>query len=425
MTPLRLLTVFALGMAIGAGIIAIRESRFGSGPVIRGEPATTGHPVAIVANAVDGSATIIDLERLAPVATLDLIPDGRRPGLLRDPLQFLAQGYLESRGGRNYAQDTDLSRDGQTLFISRGYLGDVIALNLAAGRIAWRTPIRGFRADHMALSRDGARLFVSALIGSGDVTVVLDTRDGKPVENIPTGVWPHDVQVSDNGRSVYIASLGNMLDDVRERGQTPGSYTITVADTGSFAVRQSIPFDAGIRPFQVSADERWLYAQLSNRHALVRHRLPSGERTRTLELPRAEGITESDWDFEAPHHGLALAHDTGLLCVAARASDYAAIVAAETLELIATVATGDGPSWAELSVDGRLCLLPNTRSDDVSVVDLRLRREIARLPVGRGPKHISVGLIPEATYTALVERETVTRIAAPVATAGGIDPASR
>ena len=105
-------------------------------------------------------------------------------------------------------------------------------------------------------------------------------------------------------------------------------------------------------------------------------------------------MSEEDWDFEAPHHGLALTPDGARLCLAGRASDYAAIVAVPQLRLEATVDTGDAPSWSALSADGQTCILANTRSDDVSLVDMTRATEIARLPAGRGPKHITVGDIP-------------------------------
>ena len=52
---------------------------------------------------------------------------------------------------------------------------------------------------------------------------------------------------------------------------------------------------------------------------------------RRLELPVKAGVTVADWDFEAPHHGLAFTADGKTLCLAGRASDYAALVDASDL----------------------------------------------------------------------------------------------
>lgn len=101
-----------------------------------------------------------------------------------------------------------------------------------------------------------------------------------------------------------------------------------------------------------------------------------------------------DWDFEARHHGLALTDDGKTLCLAGRASDYAALVRTEDLTLIATIPVGDAPGWAEVADSGRICLVANTRSDELSMISIPSRSEIVRLSIGDGPKHITVARIP-------------------------------
>jgi DNA-binding beta-propeller fold protein YncE len=374
-----------------------REQSLGLGARDSSGPASgPTREIAFVSNVVDGSVTLLDPAGQQVVDTLDIIPDGRRVQLFRDPLQWLAQDLLQSRAGLNFAQDTDLSRDGTVLFVARGFLGDVAAFDIASGALLWRTPIAGFRADHMTLSPDGSRLYVSALIFGGNVVEILDSRSGERIGNIPAGQWPHDVHTSADGASLYVASLGNMLLELPQRGAATDAYRVTVADTASLAVKDNHDFDSGIRPFAITGDQARLYAQLSNAHAVIAYDLPSRRLINTLELPVAEGISEADWDFEAPHHGLALTPDESTLCLAGRASDYAALVATADLALQHLVPVGDAPSWAALADGGKLCLLPNTRSDDVSIVDIAAGRELARVPVGRAPKHVTVGRVPTA-----------------------------
>ena len=121
-------------------------------------------------------------------------------------------------------------------------------------------------------------------------------------------------------------------------------------------------------------------------------------------LPVKSGITMKDWDFEAPQHGLALTADGSTLCLAARASDYAALVRAPELTPIATVPVGDAPGWAETADEGRICLIANTRSDDLSIISIRQRAEVVRLPVGNGPKHITVTRLPAPVIAAVKAR---------------------
>lgn len=395
----------AAAVVIGLGLIGLRawqEASYGTGPVASHTTIDgPAHEAAFVANSVGGTVSVIDIGTGQVIGTMDVLPDGASAGFFRDPLQALAQGYVEGQAGLNYVQDTDLSRDGRVLFVSRGYLGDVAAFDIASGDILWRTPVSGLRSDHMDVSPDGRRLYVSTLIYSGNRVEVIDTATGDIIGGYTAGQWPHDVHVSPDGARVYTASLGDMQAAPEERGADADAYLVTVHDTETLEQLAAHAFDAGIRPFTVTADEGRLYAQLSLTHAIVARDLESGAEVGRIDLPVAEGVNEDDWDFDAPHHGLALSADETLLCAAGRASDYAAIVDAPDLTLRGTVPVGDAPSWAVLAGDDRLCLTANTRSDTVSLIDVAALEEVARLEAGRGPKHISVGMVPEAVLEAL------------------------
>ena len=95
-----------------------------------------------------------------------------------------------------------------------------------------------------------------------------------------------------------------------------------------------------------------LYAQLSKQHAVIAYDLPSRKVVRRLELPVKKGVQVADWDFDAPHHGLALTEDGRTLCLAGRASDYAALVCAPELTLIARIPVGDAAGWISTPVRG-------------------------------------------------------------------------
>lgn len=403
MSPVRITLFLLLGLALlGVGARFVAEARYGAGPRdSSGEPVGRVREIALVSNVVGGTVSLIDLEARTVLGELDIKPDGARVSFFRDPEQSFAQGIIEGSGGLNYAQDTDLSRDGSVLFVSRGHLGDVAAFDIATGRLLWRTPVAGIRADHMTRSPDGERLYVSALVRGGDVVEVLDARSGDRLGSFATGLWPHDVHTNGDGSTVYAASLGDMQLDADARGEAENAYEVTVVRAEDLEVLDRHRFDAGIRPFAITADERRLYAQLSNTHAVISYDLETREIVARNDLPEADGIGESDWDFEAPHHGLALTPAEDALCLAGRASDYAAVVATDGLELLATVPVGDAPSWAELDAAGALCVLANTRSDDVSLVSLDTFEELARLEVGRAPKHVTVGFVPEAVLEAV------------------------
>lgn len=339
--------------------------------------------IAVVANAEAGTVALVDVASRSVLGAIDVNP---------------AHAKAEGPGRPNYAQDTDVSLDGRTLYVSRGYLGDVAAFDIASARLLWRRSLNTGRADHMTITPDGRNLFVSALMDNR--VYKLSTSTGEIAGHLVTGVYPHDVKVSNDGQRLFNTSLGPLASLPRPASappltETPGfPFQLTIADVGTLSVHERIQLDNAFRPWQFSPDEKTLYAQRSNEHGVVAYDLASRKVVRRLELPVKPGVTAADWDFEARHHGLALTDDGKTLCLAGRASDYAALVGAEELALIATIPVGDAPGWAEVADRGRICLIANTRSDELSIISIPTRSEIVRLSIGDGPKHITVARVP-------------------------------
>lgn len=345
--------------------------------------------VAFVANAEAGTVALVDVASRSIIGVLDINP---------------ARIERKGPGAPNYAQDTDVSPDGRTLYVSRGYLGDVAAFDLASGKMRWQRPLNTGRADHMTITKDGRSLFVSALMDNR--VYKLSAATGEIDGQVVTGIYPHDNKVSKDGKWLYNSSLGPLGTLPRPASAAPlteqpgDPFQLTIADVQTLAVRDRVKLDNAFRPWHFSPDEQLIYAQLSNEHAVVTYDLASRKIVRRLDLPVKPGVTSADWDFEAPHHGLALTDDGATLCLAARASDYAALVNAKDLTLIATIPVGDAPGWAEVAEAGRTCLIANTRSDELSIISIPQRAEVARLPIGNGPKHITVARIPQAVRAA-------------------------
>jgi DNA-binding beta-propeller fold protein YncE len=345
--------------------------------------------VAFVANAEAGTVALVEVASHSIIGVLDINP---------------ARAERKGPGATNYAQDTDVSPDGRTIYVSRGYLGDVAAFDLSSAKIQWQRSLNTGRADHMTITADGRSLFVSALMDNR--VYRLSAATGEINGHIATGVYPHDVKVSKDGQRLYNSSLGPLGTLPRSAGaeplaEKPGNpFELTIADPQTLAVSDRIKLDNAFRPWHFSKDERLIYAQRSNEHAVVTYDIASRKVIRRLELPVKPGVTSADWDFEAPHHGLALTEDGETLCLAGRASDYAALVNTKDLKLIATIPVGDAPGWSEVADEGRLCLTANTRADNLSIISIPRRAEVARLPIGNGPKHISVSHIPQAVIAA-------------------------
>ncbi|MDP3738777.1 MAG: hypothetical protein Q8R02_15390 [Hyphomonadaceae bacterium] len=341
-------------------------------------PAT--RDIAFVANAEGATVSLLDIAMQKIVATIDINPD---------------KVVVQRPGTPNYAQDTDVSPDGRTLYVSRGYMGDVAAFDIATAKQLWVRDLDTGRADHMTVTADGKWLFVSVMFDNQVEKIDAATGEGKG--RFPTGVYPHDNQISKDGKSVYntsLGQLGNLPAGQEPKVKPKNPRQFTVADLETLEVTREIVMPVGIRPWHMNADETLFYAQLSNQHAVAAIAFPSGKETSRLELPVKDGVKETDWDFEAPHHGLAITHDGATICLAGRASDYVALVKAPSLELIATIPVDDAPGWATMSSDDKYCLVPNTRADTIAVISIAEAKLVTTVPGGDGPKHITVASVP-------------------------------
>jgi DNA-binding beta-propeller fold protein YncE len=346
--------------------------------------------VAFVANAEAGNVSLVDVRAKQIVATIDSNPDKAKVGRPGTP---------------NYAQDTDVSPDGRTLYVSRGYMGDVAAFDIATGKQLWRRSLNTPRADHMTITPDGRWLFVSAL--THNRVDRIDTKTGEIRGSFISGVYPHDNQITADGKYVINSSLGDMTvplakrDSVSQPSDKSGyAYQLTVADVESLQVTKRQRMPVGVRPWHMKPSGGEFYAQISNSHSVIAFSWPEAKEVRRLELPVASGVSDADYDFEAPHHGLAMSHDGSLLCIAGRASDYVALVKAPELKLIKTIQVGDAPGWSEFADDDRVCLTANTRDDTISFISVEDATEVLRLAAGKGPKHITVARVPSDVLNA-------------------------
>ena len=129
-----------------------------------------------------------------------------------DPVRlgyFLGIRQLVGEGHDQFVDDAFTSLDGRFLYVSRPSFADVVSIRLKTGAIVWRTPVEGYRADHMAISPDGTRLLVSA--STARKVHALDTRTGKIVGSFESGDQPHENNYSADGSKIFHASIGTVF----------------------------------------------------------------------------------------------------------------------------------------------------------------------------------------------------------------------
>ncbi len=347
-------------------------------------------PVLFVGNLGAGTVTMIHGDTLEVIGTLNVIPDGDMP---HDPAQAAIYPAIVQAKGLNFVQGIAVAPDARTLYVSRGYLGDVAALDLSSGKVRWRLQALGMRADHIALSADGKRLFVSSL--TANTVQVIDTARAAFTDSFPAGTYPHVLRFTPDGKFLAVGSLGNTSAGVGMQGQ----QSLTFVDANTFRIDRTLPFDAGVRPFVFSPDGKTVYLQLSLLNGIVAADAHSGAILHKTELPVAgpgKDLAPLDYPNQAAHHGVAMSADSRTLCEAATISNYVALLDRATLGVQAIVPVGDQPAEAETSLDGRYCFVTNRgpASNTLSVIAYAERREVARIPVGLRPQELTQALVP-------------------------------
>ena len=403
MTSPKAVLVLALTLALGVLAPASATDQ---------QPVGDVRPVVLVGNNWDGTATVLAPGTFRKLGRIDVIPDReqRELEIATNPERlayFLAIRELIGEGHNQYVDDLYSSADGELMIVSRPSYADVVAIRLDTGEIAWRFPVAGQRADHMAISPDGRRVVVSA--STANVVHVLRVRDGRELGSFPSGGSPHESVFIDDGRKILHASIGFVYTPLDQDVADPakGERVFQVVDASTFEVLRRYDLrseldrlgregmSTAVRPMTLSPDERTVYFQLSFFHGFVKLDLRTGRIQRIQRLPNLVPDTPREqYLLDSAHHGIAMNPRGTKLCVAGTMSDYATVVDARTWEHGRLLRTEDGkPYWVTPSADGRHCYISWSGTDQVAKISYRTGRIVDTVPVGDHPQRIRTAFV--------------------------------
>ena len=375
--------------------------------------ANTAKEVIFVGNNWEGMIDVIDAQNYEHLGRINGIPDRLEreeeiSGNFIHYLVYLGIKHLVGEGNHQYVDDMYSTLDGRYLIVSRPSFADVVAIDMASGKIQWRFPVKGYRSDHMALSPDGSEVAVSA--STGKVVHIIDVESGKELAQFPSGTSPHENVYSKDGSKIYHASIGSVWTNLDAPGKRflKGKRLFKVVDRNTMEDIKSFDMSdklkqAGyhdlspaVRPMAHTSDESIFYFQLSFLHGFVEYDMENDKITRVVDLPNLiPDVPITDYVNDSAHHGIAMSGDDSTLCVAGTMDDYVAVVDRATMEATLLKDIGAKPYWVTTDKSGEHCYISWSETDHMSVVSYASRKEIARVKVGRHPQRIREGYVNE------------------------------
>ena len=248
----------------------------------------------------------------------------------------------------------------------RGTKGILGSIHHHAVKMHRRSMVVALTAAVIAWGSAGIAQTVAALPGGGMVFTAdeysgtlsrIDLASGD-VTTAPATIVPHNVQISPDGSLLLVVGLAAGSSDEHGGEQTHGSMEgggeLVLFDPQDLAAGPMARIPVGMHPAHVITD-------IDGKRAFVTN---------------AEGDTLS-------------------------------IINLASLEVIASVVTGDYPHGQRLSPDGRMIWVANVNSGNVSVIDTSTLKETAQIDVGVTP--VQVGFLPDGSrvYVSLRDENRV------------------
>ena len=296
-----------------------------------------------------------------------------------DPVTNTVVGVIE---GIEAGHGAGVAPDGRRIYVSDEAESSLDVVDGKTLKVLKRIPLSG-HPNNMAVGRDGRRVYVGIIQAPGGVDVI-DTVSPQRVKTIPTKGTIHNAYVTPDGKYVVAGSI---------QGKT-----VNVIDAATEEPAWTLEMDLGVRPMTFNANPdgstKWIFVQLSgfNGFAVVdfatRREI---NRIKNPDLPPGKKTVPEGSD---PSHGMAVTGDGKTLVVCSRLNNFLYAYSLPDLKALGGAELGGkGAGWVTLTPDGKTAYVANPVTNDVSVVDIKSLKEVARIPVGFVPKRNVTGML--------------------------------
>jgi YVTN family beta-propeller protein len=238
--------------------------------------------------------------------------------------------------------------------------------------------------NNLSVSKDGKRVYVAIVGGSGAVDVI-DTTSLTRVKSIRTEGGIHNTYVTPDGKFVVAGSIIGKK--------------INVIDQKTEEIVWTLPMEEGVRPmaFETNPDgsTKRIFVELSNFNGFVTVDFATRKVVDKIPMPEVAASEKTTVGLQgSPCHGLAVTPDGKTLTVLSKMNSRVYFVSLPDLKIVGETKVGHHPDWITLTPDGKRAYVANAGSNSVSVVDIATRKELTQIPVGQVPKRNITAVLP-------------------------------
>lgn len=299
---------------------------------------------------------------------------------LIDPATNKVVGVIE---GIEVNHGAAVAPDGSRIYISNEADNTLDIVDARTLRVINHVPLSG-HPNNVAIGRDGRRVYVAIRDPEPGGVDVVDTASMKMVKTIQTQGPIHNPYVTPDGKYVVAGSIAGA--------------TVNVIDAKTETPVWTLKMDLGIRPmaFATNADgsTKWIFVQLTGLNGFAVVDFATHKEIKRIENPPLPPGKKTVPEGSDPSHGMQVTADGRTLVVCSRLNNHLYFYSLPELTLLGgTELGGKGAAWVTLTPDGKTAYVANPVTNDVSVVDIKAMKEVARIPVGFVPKRNTTALL--------------------------------
>jgi len=249
---------------------------------------------------------------------------------------------------------------------------EIIVINPLTDEIIRRIEMgTDLHLSHIALTADSNYAIAAAQSKGIVYKINAKTYEVEKEINTEKGGEPHGLRISPDGQTAYIAML---------KGKSIGVLDIEKM-TLSYVPLKGAAVQTGVTP-----DGRYALASVYDAKSLAVYDIAS-KKLSYVDLPQeAKGPVQI---YPTPDSRFVYVADQGYYFNQPN-SDLVYKIDLEKMKVSETIKGGTAPHGVAVSKDGKFAYVSNLLSDDLSVIDTALGKEMAKIKVGKMPNGVSL-----------------------------------